>query len=78
MSHDSSNALGITTPPTTSQAFIVPTVHFTCFGPGGAWQHKLHTSPAASAPGAFGETALGVCGLGYEGRGTRQSSALYI
>lgn len=54
--------------PPTSQAFIVPRVHFACFGPGSAWQHKLPTSPAASAPEAFGETALGACGLRYDSR----------
>lgn len=55
-------------PPPTRQAFIVPRVHFTCFGPGSAWQHKLPTPPAASAAEAFGESALGACGLSYEGR----------
>lgn len=54
--------------PPTSQAFIMSGVHFTYFEPGSAWQHKLPTSTAASAPEAFGETALGVCGLWYEGR----------
>lgn len=59
--------------PPTSQAFIVPRVPFTCFGLRSAWQHRLPTSPAASAPETFGELPSGLVDSGMRAGSTMQS-----
>lgn len=65
MSDDSSNALGITTSPTTSQAFIVPgSTNFT--------HHQLHLHQGHS-----GKLPSGRVGSGMRAGGTSQSSASY-
>lgn len=65
MSHDSSNALYTTTVPTYQVGLYCARILFRFWPPVVPGSTNF---PAASAPEAYGETALWACGLRYEGR----------